>query len=562
MGGPPITKTVRLPKVVLFPAFTCGAAFGGRAEPVGLRPKFWPFGYGVNLMQKSTGRVVLLIAGCALAAGCNSMMNDWLRVTNPGNFKEQKTLEIRTSLTFEDTPSGIAGASFPTREDLEYRAIEYPISPGDALALEIYELRQRGVPYQIQAAVNNTGYINLPVLGRLHAEGLTSLQLEDLIRATLIERQVLLRPEVTVNPLYLQKSTYSVFGIGASGATSAPLRAGTFPLRRPDIRVLEAINLVGGLNEAVIDVYVFRYDDYATQGLKPTLGPDGTPVLPEGAPIPPSEIEVGTPEDEPQAARPSEEDELIAAVLDEPDSDEAEEMTPAQVDISIEQPEAWIWRDGEFVPNPSAAPSSPQDRPTIDPGAALASRSPAFDWARIAGESSYRIIRIPAEQLRNGDPDFDIFVRAGDVIRIVSGEIGLYWVMGQVSRAGPFTFNNEPITVKAAIASAGGLGPDAWPTRCTVYRRVGAREQMIQVNLDRIFAGQDPDFYVKRGDIINVGTHPLSPWLQRLRALTLPSPISNLGYSFTYSRNFADIDSFGGRANPHNEPDRFPNLFP
>ena len=34
------------------------------------------------------------------------------------------------------------------------------------------------------------------------------------------------------------------------------------------------------------------------------------------------------------------------------------------------------------------------------------------------------------------------------------------------------------------------------------------------------------------------------------------------GISFTYARNFADIDSFAVRQNPHNEPDRFENLFP
>ena len=72
-----------------------------------------------------------------------------------------------------------------------------------------------------------------------------------------------------------------------------------------------------------------------------------------------------------------------------------------------------------------------------------------------------------------------------------------------------------------------------------MYRRLGRREQMIQVDLDRIFAGKDADFLVKRGDIINVGTHPLAPFLQRLRALTLPNPVSTLGYSFTYSRSFS-----------------------
>jgi protein involved in polysaccharide export with SLBB domain len=156
----------------------------------------------------------------------------------------------------------------------------------------------------------------------------------------------------------------------------------------------------------------------------------------------------------------------------------------------------------------------------------------------------------------------NMFIRAGDVIRIVSGEIGVYYVMGQVNRVGPFRFEAEAITLKAAIAAAGGLSGLAWPSRCTVYRRVGPHEQMIQVDLDRIFAGADPDFLIKRGDIVNVGTHPFAPFLARIRALTLPNPVNNIGYSFTYSRNFADIDSFAVQQNPANKPEPEPLLFP
>ena len=85
---------------------------------------------------------------------------------------------------------------------------------------------------------------------------------------------------------------------------------------------------------------------------------------------------------------------------------------------------------------------------------------------------------------------------------------------------------------------------------------------MIPVDLDRVFAGQDPDFLVRRGDIINVGTHPFAPFLLRIRGFTLPNPVTNVGYSFTYARNFADIDSFASQRNPANEPDTFPALFP
>ena len=86
-------------------------------------------------------------------------------------------------------------------------------------------------------------------------------------------------------------------------------------------------------------------------------------------------------------------------------------------------------------------------------------------------------------------------------------------------------------------------------------------KRMIQVNLDRIFAGKESDFLIKRGDIINVGTHPFAPFLQRIRAFTLPNPIANIGYGFTYTRNFADVDSFAIQPNPSQTDDRFLGLF-
>ncbi len=478
------------------------------------------------------------------------------------------------SLSLEDTPPGIPGASYPLPEDLEVRPIEFPISPGDTLAIEIYELRLRQTPYQAQVAVSPTGYVNLPVVGRLDASGLTVPEFERVVSDVLLERDILRDPEVTINPVFLQTATYSIFGIGVSASNDAPLRAGTFPIRRPNLRLLEAINQVGGLNEFITDVYVFRNDlppwarlreasptgkaDRANEP-KPAAGPAKTRLQQPG------ESDEPAPRGD-QGSLRSPEEELIDAVIgdekDYPKTGPESALEDVAAALEPDPTQSYIWVNNEFVPNPFHRPA-PGDKASPPPGPpAVDTVIPAINWARIAGDTMYRVIRIPADQLRLGDPEVDIVVRAGDIIRIVSGEIGVYYVMGQVNRVGAFAFNAETITLKTAIASAGGLSSLAWPDRCTVYRRIGQREQMIQVNLDRIFAGKDADFFVKRGDIINVGTHPFAPFLQRIRALTLPNPVSNIGYSYTYARNFADIDSFASRRNPHNEPDRFPALFP
>ncbi len=494
--------------------------------------------------------------------GCNSILNSWLDPTTVGAFRRTATNEIRASLTLEDSPSSIPGAIPPSREDLEVRIYEYPITAGDTLAVEINELRQRQTAFQAQVQVTTAGYVNLPVVGRVRADGLTVEAFEEELVRALRDRNVLLDPEVTVNPLFQQKSTYSIFGVGVSASSNAPLRAGTFPIRRPDLRLLEAINQVGGLNEFVTEVYLFRTDEEF-----PEVGDTGAKGTSAKEPEGNDDAQATPPTRHEQGSR-SEREELLRVVEDA--ERPAEVPPPAKEAKKQDIPEAlepdptqpYIYVHGEFVPNPSySGPrrETPTDSPEIPP---MDSASPAVNWSRVAGDVSFRILRISAESLRSGDPGVNVVVRAGDVIRVVSGEVGIYYVMGQVNRVGPFAFNSEQVTLKAAIAAAGGLSNLAWPDRCTIYRRLGQREQMIQVNLDRIFAGLDADFTIKRGDIINVGTHPFAPFLERIRGFTLPNPVSNVGYSFTYARNFADIDSFSVRQNPENEVRRFPQLFP
>ena len=529
-------------------------------------------------------RIAVLALALIALPGCHSIWNGWLDPTSLGNFESHHINEIRTSLTLEDTPSGIPNAVPPTKEDLLPISQRIPISPGDTLDLEIYQLRQPGVPYQAGVVVNEVGELNIPVLGRVKAEGLTVAELEDSIAQTLREKDILTEPEVTLNPIFRHNASYSIFGIGASAANNAPLRAGTFPLRRPDTRLLEAINQVGGLSEFVTEVYVFRREDEPASGSADLDRPNASGAS--------GDRDRGM-EDEHSDARPDEdvdtepgagaagEDasqgaDLIEAVLSlegdptqgEPTQPETQQDDPEEdADLlRVEPTTPWIFKNDKFVPNPAYVEgregNGRSDAASTEPETTGYEWGSATEWARLAEGSTIRIIRVPAESLRSGDPQYDIIVRSGDVIRIFSGEIGLYYVMGQVLRPGPFRFNAEPITLKAAIAIAGGLGGLAWPDRCTVYRRIGQREQMIQVDLDRIFAGKEPDFFIRRNDIINVGTHPFAPFLRRLRALTLPNPIANLGYSLTYSRNFADIDSFGAKQNPANVPDQFPNLFP
>jgi protein involved in polysaccharide export with SLBB domain len=130
-------------------------------------------------------------------------------------------------------------------------------------------------------------------------------------------------------------------------------------------------------------------------------------------------------------------------------------------------------------------------------------------------------------------------IRAGDNIHVPVDLIGEFWIEGNVNFQGPINITGRPITLKMAIASAGGLGPLAWPKRCEVIRRIGKnKEEIVMVDLDKIASGKQPDFFIKPNDLINVGTHPTARW----RAVLRNAFRATYGFGFIYDRNFADRD--------------------
>ena len=219
-------------------------------------------------------------------------------------------------------------------------------------------------------------------------------------------------------------------------------------------------------------------------------------------------------------------------------------------------PTGWLWLNDRYIEVPAddaqrleVTPPAPPDGDEVAPG---------IDWDSVAGAyEDVRVLRIPAQALREGDRRYNVVVRPGDIIRLYSGNIGFFYVTGHVRRPGVFAFRSgASITLKNAIAGAAGLDALGWPDRVTVYRRVGEREQMIQVNLDRIYAGKDPDFFLKRDDIVNVGTHPFAPFLLQIRNFTIPQMGGSISYFYRYSRQ----ETFFKTENL-NQPNT-PNLFP
>lgn len=85
--------------------------------------------------------------------------------------------------------------------------------------------------------VDNTGNINMPVLGRIYVQGMTKTQLEDYVRDQIYPKYILEKPSVTVR--------FKNFRISVLGDVVKP---NSYIIPNERVNVLEAIALAGDLN--------------------------------------------------------------------------------------------------------------------------------------------------------------------------------------------------------------------------------------------------------------------------------------------------------------------------
>ena len=128
----------------------------------------------------------------------------------------------------------------------------------------------------------------------------------------------------------------------------------------------------------------------------------------------------------------------------------------------------------------------------------------------------------------------NIIIRDNDTIYVPSPETGEFYLMGEIERPGVYALTGRRTTIKQAVAAGGNVTRAAWPENSYLIRRIGAsQEQVTPINLEKIFAGEEPDIYLKPNDIIAVGTHAAVPFLAALRGI-----VPTLTTGFSYARNF------------------------
>ena len=532
-----------------------------------------------------------LFAICIAVSGCGDKFWD---PTQVGRFRPVPAVNvILDSLgVAEETPASWETGEEPTPPDVVAYETDYVFGPGDVVAISIFELFAQGTMYSNQFVVTETGKISIPDVGVVEAAGLTESQLEEEIRQ-ILSPSILKEPSINVTLAQSQSRLFSILGSGVP-------RPGRYAIPRYDFRLSDALASAGGISQFNISyIYVSR-PITGEETLTPETGqPQGaapateTPATPATQPAPETQTEQAPPA-EPKdemleviapVARASTklkarneyvvssaemvtDEELSEAALPDSLSSVTRNSAPVTRDSS-DEPRAtnnesrieWIFQDGRWVPVQIGQPTPPpRTEEKIGPGApaqrvpaigqerAPVSESRAAGWEQIGpGGVQRRIIRVPADKLLSGDNRYNIAIRAGDNIHVPVDIIGEFCIMGNVNNQGFINITGRPMTLKMAIAAAGGLGPLAWPKRCEVVRRIGKkREEIVMVDLDKIAMGEQPDFFIKPNDLINVGTHPTARW----RAVLRNAFRATYGFGFIYDRNFADRDF--GTSRPFN----------
>ncbi|MHC4125901.1 MAG: polysaccharide biosynthesis/export family protein [Planctomycetota bacterium] len=510
----------------------------------------------------SNGRkICILLIFAGFLGGCGDKFFD---PTQVGRFRVVPSVNvILDSLgVAEEAPSAWVGAEEPRPGDLIIYETDYIFSPGDIVRVAIFELRQEGVIFASDYVVTETGKISIPEVGIVEAAGLTESQLEEEIMRILTPG-ILREPSVTVTLISSQQRMFSILGDGVPGP-------GRYQIPRYDFRLTDALAVAGGPRQFNVSyIYVSRPvtgGEPITEPFEPESGQlqvfspqasrrwaENNLLICSAELVTDSELaELARPEGL-EIARQKESEEQIE--YDQPPPAETDSGLPQITEPLIEPEETgrieWVFQEGKWVPIQVGRPQEPE--PVVKPLPSRA-KSPAEDdleWDEITGQTAAaqaRVVEIPTDRLRAGDPRYNIVIRPGDTIHVPVDIIGEFCIMGNTNSQGFIELTGRPMTLKMAIAAAGGLGPLAWPKKCEVVRRLGKnKEEIVMVDLDKIASGEQPDFFIKPNDLINVGTHTTARW----RAVLRNAFRATYGFGFIYDRNFADRDFGTSRPIPN-----------
>jgi protein involved in polysaccharide export with SLBB domain len=333
---------------------------------------------------------------------------------------------------------------------------DYPIGPGDILTVsvpQIDELQERKV------RVTSLGTIELPLVGTVHAGGLTEEQLEAELDAKL--NNFMYNPQAAIYVNEYHNREVAVIG--------SVHHAGLVLLDSPSETILDVLTRAGGLSSTAADeiilIPVEQGDPTMAKRVSQVTYNSSTPAA--GAEATATDAGTGDP------AHPI---------------GQAGEIMPNEPGQGIQGGNPAIYQHAQRMKEAAAAP------PQTDTAAR------ALDL--VPSNAHPLSIKIKSTSLTGAGKYINLPVRPGDVIVVPGG--GNVMVVGWVQTPGYFQVGSG-LTVLGAIGAAGGPMYAANTKDITLIRsnKDGTKDS-IPINLDKISSGLASDLPVKANDVIDV----------------------------------------------------------
>jgi polysaccharide biosynthesis/export protein len=501
--------------------------------------------------NQKLGVLTSAVAGVAatLLAGCNA--KSFLDPSELGRGQNSDRLSVKIidelSPGNETYDPRFPAAEDPRPDDLAVTVTDYTMGPGDVVDIAVTDLTGQGIESVNTRQVTESGNIILPLLKQpVRAEGLTEPEVAQAVADAYKNENIIQEAQVSATLRLKRSRTYSILG-----AIETP---GEFEIATNDFRLLNALtqarDVPAGQALGIDYIYIIRKTKFdpgkgtATPASAPAARPAGRdPLAPRSQGdtkgMPHTFKPAPLMQNNPAPATPATADAPTAA------------NAPATVPAAGETEGRFIIVDGKPVQvgaQPGAAApaktgATPAAQTTTGTGVGAtgsgsgttgAQGSFAFNAPETEGET--RAIRIPFDRLRNGDLKYNVVIRPQDMIIIPTPRVQTYYMGGHVGAPGAYQMiPGNKLTLMEAIISARMLDGVAIPERTDVIRRNGDQKTWVRVDLNKIFAGQQPDLYLKENDNVLVGTNPVAPFLAAFRNAFRVT----YGFGFLYDRNFA-----------------------
>ena len=482
----------------------------------------------LNLPPASPPRMMRIrsLAAAVLALACVAAP---LAVLAQEHKSEAPTTDAARAVTLTDKPSPIEP------DDLKAVVEDYRIGPNDLVNVSITDLVAAGVETVKSCRVSNTGNITLPYLGVMKVAGLTETEAEAAIAKGYKDKNIIDKPQVAVTIAEQRGRTFSIIG--------SVDRPGQYQIPQSDFRVLDALATCSGRPSEISTLYVIRAAVAGKEQrvLKIPMERLASGDLSVNVVIRPGDMLIAASREKKFAKVVIGKEMLLyqgkpidIAALKRMFDDMSEgerhntvlEVAAAAPDVTVERFFNASGQLSELVKQYKLAYLSETGiHPTTEPGGTQ--RNDGGDLETLKRQRAAIEMELARSKEKLG-PDHPVVVTLKRMAASADEKIaalraaeeatmGEYYIDGAVSRRGVYSLTGRKVTLKQAIAAAGGLNQVA-DAFVTVVRRTDDKEEVVLANArySDLLSGKQRDLYLHANDVVKLTEKPMpSPTTQQ-----------------------------------------------